>query len=138
MLTRIEKLDQRFPGLAAQVREWFAEGVPVLGVVERLRERYGVSVPKSTVGNFRARRWVREQEARLRELVKNRAALELTRELEMRDSPEAPTGALQAKVRAILFGDISHCFARAFAKAARARRWSRFDVAAALRHPVAR
>ena len=138
MLTQIEKLDRCYPGLAAQVREWFAEGVPVLGVVERLRERYGIFVPKSTVGNFRARRWAREQEARLCELVKNRAALKLTREPEMRDSPEAPAAGLQAKVRAILFGDISRCFARAFAKAARARRWSRFDVAAALRCPVAR
>jgi hypothetical protein len=138
MLTHIEKLDQQFPGLAAQVRAWFAEGVPVLRVVELLQAQYGVSVPKSTIGNFRVRRWAREQEARLQALVKNRAARELTRELEMRDSPEAPTGALQAKVRAIIYGDISRCFARAFLKAARAHRWSRFDVEAALRRQVAR
>jgi len=115
-LTKIEQLDQQFPGLADDVRMWFWQGFPVLRVVDLLRERYHVSVPKSTVGNFRARRWVRERESRLRQLVTRQAATEVTRELEMKDCPEAPTASLQAKVRVLFYPETGGHQQRALAK----------------------
>jgi hypothetical protein len=99
--TKIEKLDKRFPGLADQVRRWFDLGIHVRDVAELLREHYGVSVPKSTVGNFRARRWARERETRESLIAKRQAVEEVIRELEMKDRPETPTAFLQAKVRLV-------------------------------------
>jgi hypothetical protein len=101
-LTRIEKLDQQYPGLADQVRRWFALGVHVRKVSELLHEHYHVSVPQATVANFRAHRWVRELEARDAESARRGAAVEICRELEIKDRPEAPTASLQSKVRWLL------------------------------------
>jgi hypothetical protein len=106
MLTKIEQLDQRFPGLADKVRLWFDRGVPMREVSKLLFQQYTVSVPRATLGNFRARRWVREREARTRAEVKRRAALEILRELEMKDSPQAPTASLQAKAHLLFYPDI--------------------------------
>jgi ribulose bisphosphate carboxylase small subunit len=61
-LTKIEQLDQPFPGLANQVRAWFDLGMTAQRVAQLLREQYQVSVPRTTVGNFRTRRWARERE----------------------------------------------------------------------------
>ena len=119
MLTRIERLDQSYPGLADQVRVWFDRGVHVRKVVELLREHHHLCVARSTVGNFRARRWACEREARHNEAARRQAALEVTRELEMKDSPEAPTASLQAKVRSLFCADICGCLQRALAKSAR-------------------
>ena len=105
-LTRIEKLDQQFPGLAVRVKVWFDKGVEVRKVVELLREHYQVDVPRSTVGNFRAHRWVPDLRAREIASAKREAALEMCRELEMKDCPQAPTASLQAKVRALLRPDV--------------------------------
>jgi hypothetical protein len=60
--TRIDKLDQRFPGLGDQVRKWFNLGIPCIRVVQLLEELYGVSVPRWTVGYFRTKFWARERE----------------------------------------------------------------------------
>ena len=103
---KIELLDQRFPGLADRVRVWFNQGVPVLKVAELLLERYHISVPRATIGNFRSRRWVREREELNRAEVMGRAALEVSRELEMKDSPQAPTASLQAKAHLLFYPDI--------------------------------
>ena len=63
LLSAIEKLDERFPGLEAQVGVWFGQGIGVRKVVELLRAKYQVSVPRATLGNFRARRWAPRHEA---------------------------------------------------------------------------
>jgi hypothetical protein len=126
-LSTIEKLDQRFPGLASRVRVWFDQGAPVLKVCELLSEQYNVSVPRATVGNYRARRWLREREARIRAIARRRAALEVLRELEMKDSPEVSTAPLQAKVRSLFFGDIDGCMQHALAKSVRIRGGRRFQ-----------
>ncbi len=118
-LTKIEQLDAQFPGLADDVRKWFDLGVHVRQVAKFLFERYGVSVPKSTVGNFRARRWAREREVRQNEAVRREAVEEVCRELALKDCPEAPTASLQAKVRSLLNLDISVCFKRAAQNRAR-------------------
>jgi hypothetical protein len=63
LLTSIEKLNRRFPGLLRKVMRWLDEGTSARQIKELLRERYGVSVPKSTVGYFRTHRWVPRREA---------------------------------------------------------------------------
>jgi len=101
-LTKIEQLDQQFPGLAAKVMIWFDCGVVIHEVVERLRAEYQVSVPWSTVRNFRVCRWTPEVAARKADYARRAAALEICRELELRDCPEAPTAPLQRIVRLLL------------------------------------
>ena len=60
-LTRIKQLDQRFPGLADQVKKWFDLGMTSQQVAGLLREQYEVSVPRWAVGYFRTRYWARER-----------------------------------------------------------------------------
>jgi hypothetical protein len=88
MLTKIEKLDQRFPGLADQVRDWFNQGASVREVSELLFLQYNIYVPRTTVGNFRARRWARDQEILRQTRMTAAAAEALLRELERKD-PQA-------------------------------------------------
>jgi len=78
-LTLIEKLDQRFPGLAAQVNAWFEQGVTALAIASRLEGRYNVPVAESLVSSYRCRRWVRQREARLRRRLEALAAEEAQR-----------------------------------------------------------
>jgi hypothetical protein len=61
-LTKIEQLDQRFPGLADQVKVWFNQGVTAAMISDLLREQRGIPVTESAVGSFRTRRWVPERE----------------------------------------------------------------------------
>ena len=83
-LTRIERLDAQIPGLAEQVGTWFAQGLPVRRVAVLLFERYHLSLPPRTVGNFRARRWVPEQERLREKRLEALAAQEVAREREVR------------------------------------------------------
>ena len=61
-LTRIEKLDQQYPGLADSVRDWFNQGISSEKVKELIREKYGFTVGRWDVGYFRTERWVPERE----------------------------------------------------------------------------
>ena len=80
VLTQVEKLDVRFPGLAEQVRAWFDQGIPIRSVSELLLECYGVSVPGTTLGNFRIRRWARDRELLRKKKIAGRAAQEIALE----------------------------------------------------------
>lgn len=60
--TKIKQLDQRFPGLADQVKKWFDLGMTSQQVVQLLREQYAVSVSRWAVGYFRTRYWARPRE----------------------------------------------------------------------------
>jgi hypothetical protein len=82
-LTKIEKLDQRFPGLADNVRKWFAQGVSAKKIAVLLFQQYQVSLSPTPVGSFRSRRWVPEQELLRERKIAARAALEVSRELEI-------------------------------------------------------
>lgn len=104
-MLKIEKLDQRFPGLANQVRQWFNEGVTVRKVEELLALRYNVRVPRPTIGRFRARRWVPERELSREKRITAAAIGELLRELQLKDSPAASTAEDQAKLTAFLLAD---------------------------------
>ncbi len=44
ILTKIEKLDQTFPGLADDVRQWFGQGISAKKITALLFERYQVSL----------------------------------------------------------------------------------------------
>lgn len=61
-LTKIEKLDYHYPGLADQVREWFAQGVGVRQIPGLLFAKYNLRITETPVARFRTRRWVPEQE----------------------------------------------------------------------------
>ncbi|MFZ0961668.1 MAG: hypothetical protein WAO35_12245 [Terriglobia bacterium] len=82
--TRIEKLDQQFPGLADKVRLWFNQGLTAKAVALLLREQYQVSVHPRTVGVFRTRRWVRERKLGQEKETAAAASAEFTRLLEMK------------------------------------------------------
>jgi hypothetical protein len=89
-LTKIEHLDERFPGLADNVRMWFAQGVTVKQIVALLFERYQVSLSTGPISSFRLKRWAPErkriQEMRISALV----ALEVAREQEIKASMVYP------------------------------------------------
>lgn len=78
-MTRIEQHDRRIPGLATQVKTWFDQGISARAVVELLRERYHIVVPKTTVSNFRTQRWARERTTQQRRQVEAAAAAEFAR-----------------------------------------------------------
>lgn len=78
MLMKIEKLDHQFPGLADSVRNWFAQGISAQKVSDLLREKYKVSVPRTDIAYFRARRWVPELEL----LREKRIAAQVAQEME--------------------------------------------------------
>ncbi len=83
-LTRIEKLDQKLPGLADQVSAWFNEGLSTQRVVDLLTKWFGLRVPRSTVGSFRARRWMRDRQMARDQLALAQVAEAALQELEMR------------------------------------------------------
>ena len=85
-LTKIEIFDQSIPGLADNVRKWFAQGISARNVSALLFERYQVSIPRSGVGHFRSQRWVPEQELLQEKKIAALAALEVAREQEIRAS----------------------------------------------------
>ena len=85
-LTKIEIFDQRFPGLADNVRKWFAQGISAQKVAVLLFERYQVSISTPGVGRFRSQRWVPEQELLQEKKIAALAALEVAREQEIRAS----------------------------------------------------
>ena len=61
-LTRIEKLDHQYPGLADSVKDWFYQGFSAEKVKDLLHEKYGISVARADIGFFRTERWVPEME----------------------------------------------------------------------------
>jgi hypothetical protein len=90
-LTKIEILDQQFPGLADQLRQWFCQGVSAEKIAARMFERYQLSVSPTTVGSFRSRRWVREQQLLQKRKIEILAAAEVAREQAIRASLAAKT-----------------------------------------------
>ena len=79
--TLIEKLDRRYPGLAAQVNLWFEQGLDALAIANLLEDRYHVPVTESSVGSYRCRRWVRKREARAQQRLNAQARGEGERHL---------------------------------------------------------
>jgi hypothetical protein len=85
-LTKIERLDQQFPGLADQVRKWFTQGISCEKVGVLLAERYPLAAPvsHSTVAAFRSKRWVPEMEMFREKKIAALAAQEVAREREIK------------------------------------------------------
>jgi|SRR5271157_5041427 len=85
-LTKIEQLDQRFPGLADNVGKWFAQGFSAEKIVALLFDEYHISLSKTPVSSFRSRRWVPEQDLLRDRKIAALVALEVSREQEIRAS----------------------------------------------------
>lgn len=85
-LTKLEKVDQQLPGLADDVRKWFAQGISCTRIAALIAERYPISLSRTPVARFRARRWVPEQERLREKRIELLAAQELAREQAIRDS----------------------------------------------------
>ncbi len=94
-LSTVEILDQRFPGLADQLRQWMSEGIPCRQIAELVFERYQVRLSKSALGRFRTRRWAPEQERLREKMVEAHAAQELEREREIHSALDGILGDLQ-------------------------------------------
>ncbi len=63
VLTQIEKLDGRFPGLAFKVKNWLDQGHKAAQIPQLLHDHFGVSVTKTMVEKFRSKRWAPEKDA---------------------------------------------------------------------------
>jgi hypothetical protein len=63
VLTQIEKLDGRFPGLAFKVKNWLDQGHTAAQIPQLLHDHFGVSVTKTMVEKFRSKRWAPEKDA---------------------------------------------------------------------------
>jgi hypothetical protein len=85
-LTKIEQLDQRFPGLADQVRKWFAQGFSAEKISVLLFEQYRLSLSPTPISSFRSRRWVPEQELFREKRIAALVDQEVSREREIRAS----------------------------------------------------
>jgi hypothetical protein len=57
MLTKIEKLDGYFPGLATEARMLLDRGIPVTETAKILRDHFPTPVTDSNVRCFRLKRW---------------------------------------------------------------------------------
>ena len=101
MLTKIEQLDQRFPGLPDQVRDWFYQGASVREVSELLFLQYDVYVPRTTVRSFRARRCARELDFFRQERMTAAATEALMREIDAKDPQPASSALFSVKITSV-------------------------------------
>ena len=85
-LTKIEILDAQYPGLADDVRKWFAQGIAATRIVQFLAEKYRVSMSATPIARFRSRRWVPEQRLLQEKRAAVRAAEDVAREREVKAS----------------------------------------------------
>ncbi len=88
-LTKIEKLDHDYPGLADQLREWFLQGIAVRKIPGLVLEKYQLHISETPVARFRRRRWVREHEMamqqRIQVLVEEQIACEEAKRARIRN-----------------------------------------------------
>jgi len=85
-LTKIEKLDFQFPGLADQLGEWFAQGIGVREIPRLLLEKYNISISATPVAKFRCHFWVPEQEMLREKRLNALAELQAAHEQALRAS----------------------------------------------------
>jgi len=76
VLTEIEKLDGRIPGLLINVKAWFDQGRPAGEIPKLLHHMYGVSVTETMAENYRCKRWGPEKESRALRMETTKAAIE--------------------------------------------------------------
>lgn len=62
VLSELEKLEGRFPGLLVKVRSCFERGVKATEIPPLLQSEYGVSVTVSVVDYYRSHRWAPQRE----------------------------------------------------------------------------
>ena len=83
-LTKIERLDGSYPGLADQLRTWFAEGVSARKISPMVQSQFALSVDYQVVQRFRSKRWVRERELKEAIAARTEAATPVEHEQQMR------------------------------------------------------
>ncbi len=76
VLTEIEKLNGRHPGLALKVKTWFEKGIECDAIPELLFKTYGVTVNVRAVESFRTKRWVPEKNRTQEKLETIKAAIQ--------------------------------------------------------------
>ncbi len=76
VLTEIEKLDGKHPGLAHAVKSWFDLGIPDNEIPARLATRFGVTITEKMAEGFRIKRWVPEKELIAEKMATTKAAIE--------------------------------------------------------------
>ncbi len=84
VLTKVEKLDSRYPGLADSIRNWFLQGVTASEVSKLVGERYNLNLSRSSIARFRVIVWVPKQKLFTEKRIESRVAQELATEREMK------------------------------------------------------
>ena len=77
LLTTIEKLDGRYPGLGTKVRIWLDHGETAEEIQKRLRDEYGVTVGDDAINYHRRNRWWPLKEQIQQELVTVKGIIEM-------------------------------------------------------------
>jgi hypothetical protein len=83
-LSKIERLDQQYPGMADDTRNWLAQGISCEKIAVRLSDKYQVAIATSPVKRFRCGRWVPEQKLLRERKIALLAAQQVAQEKEMR------------------------------------------------------
>jgi hypothetical protein len=76
VLSELEKLDGKFPGLLVKVRTWFGQGVIAADIPKLLQNQFGASVNEGVVDYYRAHRWAPEREKHQLKMETARIAVE--------------------------------------------------------------
>ena len=76
VLSELEKLEGRFPGLLVKVRTWLGDGVKSTDIPKRLNTNYGVTVSVGVVDYYRSHRWAPWREKHALKVDTARAAIE--------------------------------------------------------------
>lgn len=76
VLTEIEKLDGRYPGVLFQTKAYLDRGESPQAIADHINAAFGISICGSTVSNFRAKRWTPERELKTLKAVTIKAAIE--------------------------------------------------------------
>ena len=76
VLSELEKLEGKFPGLLVKVRTWFQQGTKSADIPQLLQTEYGVTVSVCVVDYYRSHRWAPGREKHALKLDTARVAIE--------------------------------------------------------------
>jgi len=76
VLSELEKLEGKFPGLLVKVRTWFQQGEKSADIPKLLNSEYGVTVSVGVVDYYRSHRWAPYREKHALKVDTARVAVE--------------------------------------------------------------
>jgi hypothetical protein len=76
VLSQLEKLDGKYPGLLEKVKKWIDQGVTAKQLPKLLHAEYGVEVKEGVFNYFRAKKWATEKETIALKKETTQAAIE--------------------------------------------------------------